>query len=205
MNGADTDTALDAALELHQQGRLAEAEALYQAVLAAWPNEFNALHLSGVLALQTGRAALAAERIEAALAIEPNAAIARSNLGNALRSLGRLNQALAQYDLAVALDPDNAATRVNQGAMLRLLGRFEEAVKAYDVAIAPRSRERRRLQQSRRRPAGFAAAAKRLSPISTAPWRSARSSPRCGAIAATPCMTLGASKRRWPTTTTPSP
>ena len=135
MNGADTDTALDAALELHQQGRLTEAEALYQAVLAARPNEFNALHLSGVLALQTGRAALAAERIEAALAIEPNAAIARSNLGNALRSLGRLNQALAQYDLAVALDPDNAATRVNQGAMLRLLGRFEEAVKAYDVAI----------------------------------------------------------------------
>jgi tetratricopeptide (TPR) repeat protein len=136
MTGADIDAALDAAIQFHQQVRLQDAETLYQAVLAARPRDFNALHLSGVLALQTGRAAMAEARIGAALSVDPTVAIAHGNLGNALRRLGRFDEALARYDAALALAPQDASIRVNRGAVLRDLGRLDEAVESYDAAIA---------------------------------------------------------------------
>src|SRR3954447_7605022 len=56
------------ALQSHQASRWAEAERLYGEVLAVEPGHIDALHLLGVLALQTGRAAAGAERIAAAIA-----------------------------------------------------------------------------------------------------------------------------------------
>ena len=41
------------AMTLHQQGRLVEAERIYREVLQRQPNHFDALHLLGVIALQT--------------------------------------------------------------------------------------------------------------------------------------------------------
>ena len=48
------------AFELHQSGRLDEAEALYRATLVRDAHNFNALHLLGALCAQTGRLAEAA-------------------------------------------------------------------------------------------------------------------------------------------------
>ena len=46
---------LNAAIAHHQAGRLKEADAAYRQVLAAMPKHFDAMHLLGVVALQTGR------------------------------------------------------------------------------------------------------------------------------------------------------
>src|SRR5439155_26859224 len=52
----------------HQAGRLAEAEALYRAILAESPGQPHALHLLGVLAHQAGRPQEALDLIGRALA-----------------------------------------------------------------------------------------------------------------------------------------
>ena len=52
---------LKSAIELHQKGRLAEAEAGYRGVLAAEPDQPFALNLLGILLNATGRGAEALE------------------------------------------------------------------------------------------------------------------------------------------------
>jgi len=49
------DSEVKRAFELHQSGRLDEAEALYRAALVRAPLDFNALHLLGALCAQKGR------------------------------------------------------------------------------------------------------------------------------------------------------
>ena len=48
---------IQTAMTFHGQGRLAEAERAYSTVLAQDPDQFDALHLLGVLKLQQGNAA----------------------------------------------------------------------------------------------------------------------------------------------------
>ena len=77
--------ALARALELHQAGKLREAERLYRKVLTLHPEHFDALHMLGVVALQEGRAGYAIDLIERALRQKPEIAAAHgSNLAAAL-------------------------------------------------------------------------------------------------------------------------
>ena len=51
----DVPALLQRAVAMHQGGRLREAEKLYGQVLAAQPDNFDALHLYGVLMHQRGQ------------------------------------------------------------------------------------------------------------------------------------------------------
>ena len=64
------DTVLTAALAYHQRGQMAEAEKLYRQVLAANPRHAEALHFSGVAALQQGRLENAANLIAQSLRVQ---------------------------------------------------------------------------------------------------------------------------------------
>ena len=55
MPPAKLQSLLQTAVAHHRGGRLAEAEQLYARVRAAAPANFDALHLSGLLAVQQGR------------------------------------------------------------------------------------------------------------------------------------------------------
>jgi tetratricopeptide (TPR) repeat protein len=129
-------TKLRQALALHQQGRLIEAERLYEAVLRDAPDHFDALHLLGVLALQTGRPRRGVDLIAAAIKLKPNVAGVHNNLGNGLKDLGRLTEALASFDAALALRPDYAEAHNNRGIVLQDLRRVDDAVASFDKAIA---------------------------------------------------------------------
>jgi predicted O-linked N-acetylglucosamine transferase (SPINDLY family) len=133
---AELRAALERAFAYHQAGQFEQAEAGYRAVLAADPRHFDALHLSGVLALQTGQAADAVAAIEAALAVDAKSAQAHNNLGEAYRRLGRLEDATARFREAVALAPGFADAHFNLALALRRLGRLEEAVEALRRALA---------------------------------------------------------------------
>lgn len=132
----DTAALLRQAVALHQQGRLAQAQALYEQVLAQDPRQFDALHLSGVIARQRGDAGRAAELIGAALQIDPQQARAHANLGAALNDLGQPEAALDSIDAALRLDPRYALAWNNRGNTLRRLGRRQEALDSYERALA---------------------------------------------------------------------
>ena len=96
----DLQLLCDQAVQLHQQGELANAEKLYLHILARAPSYFTAIHLLGVLRYQQERSAEALAFIAAALEINPGSAEAHSNLGAVLKSLGRLEESLAAYERA---------------------------------------------------------------------------------------------------------
>ena len=66
-NTAAEQARFQQAVGLHQRGMLAEAEAAYPTILRLRPDHFDALHLLGVVALQTRRPEQAAALIGQAL------------------------------------------------------------------------------------------------------------------------------------------
>src|SRR4051812_3047597 len=77
---------------LHQQGKLVEAERIYNEILQRQPNHFDALQLLGTIAHQTRRTERAVELITKAIALNANVASTHNNLGAALRDLKRIDE-----------------------------------------------------------------------------------------------------------------
>jgi predicted O-linked N-acetylglucosamine transferase (SPINDLY family) len=123
------------ALVLHQSGRVAEAVAIYQAVLKSHPQQFECLHYLGVAHLQGGRPGEALPLLERALPLGPNDPSLHANLGLALSGLGRHAEALARFDRALALRPGMPEALNNKGWSLRALQRLEEALACFDQAL----------------------------------------------------------------------
>jgi hypothetical protein len=69
VSNLSAQAALQEAVELHRQGRLAAAEAAYTRILQ---DSFDPLHLLGIAKLQTGKAEEALHLITAALSITPH-------------------------------------------------------------------------------------------------------------------------------------
>jgi hypothetical protein len=137
--------------ELHKQGRLDQALALYQRVLGLDPSNAFAMHLVGVVAHQKGLSAEAITFIGRAIALEPGPAADRAiavsqevavlwlDRGGALRDRGNpgdLEAALRSIETAVALEPETVRGQLELGATQRLLGRLEAAETAFRGAVA---------------------------------------------------------------------
>jgi len=127
--------AFQIAVQRHQEGRLADAEALYRKILAAQPNHADALHLLGVIAHQAGRPDIAIELIRQAIALCPDNPFAQSNFGEACRAAGRLDDAVAAYRRALELKPDYPEACYNLGIVFRERGQLEEAAASYRRAL----------------------------------------------------------------------
>jgi len=124
------------ALALHQKHQLAQAQALYQQVLKLQPRHFDALHLMGVIAIQTNNPLRAIELIGRAIELNPDNAAFYIDRGNALKALKRPDEALESYERALAIRPDYAGALYNRGNVLQDLGRLAEALESYDRALA---------------------------------------------------------------------
>lgn len=123
------------ALGHHQSGRLPQAEALYQTILAKDPKCADALHLQGLIALQTGRAEIAANLIRQAVEISPNEAQFHSNLGEAYRGLGWFDEAVESLKRALAIQPAFPEALNRLGAVLAAQQQTANAVNCYREAI----------------------------------------------------------------------
>ena len=134
----DVGELLKQALAFHQQGLLNDAKRLYEEILKAIPDHFDALHLLGVIAFQTANNSEAARFISRSLQISPLNSTALLNYGNVLKELKRHEEALASYDKAIAIRAGYANALSNRGVVLKELKRHEEALASYDKAIAIR-------------------------------------------------------------------
>lgn len=129
-----SDEAFSAAVALHQQGRLDQAESIYQAVLRAAPRHAGALHLLGLARFQRGDLATAARLVGDSIAIDPRNALSQNNLGAVLLALRRPAEALGAFERALSLNAGYAEAIVNSGNALVELARPREALERYDRA-----------------------------------------------------------------------
>jgi len=116
------------AVELTKLGRLDEALASYDHVLALAPEHAVALSERGSVLMRLARFAEALASIDRALAIRPDYAEALNSRGRALQGLNIFDEALASYDKAIAIAPGYAEAFNNRAAVLKDLRRFDEAL-----------------------------------------------------------------------------
>jgi tetratricopeptide (TPR) repeat protein len=128
--------AMQQAFRLHQQGSLREAEKLYARILKAAPDNFDALHLLGLIKAQNGQMGDAYRLMSAALKINPNSPDALMNFANVLHTLKRDSEALTWLDKALALRPDDPAILHHRGNAFLALDRATEALACFEQVLA---------------------------------------------------------------------
>ena len=132
----DIPRAIHQALELHHQGRIAEAERLYAAVLAVRPDHVDALQMLGLIKLSRGDAVAALRLISAAMQLRPKSPQILLNHGLVLNAMSRHEEALASFDQALKHKGRFAEALNNRGSVLIALGRSAEALDNFKRAIA---------------------------------------------------------------------
>ena len=123
-------------LMLHRLGRLEEALATYDKVLAIKADFAGAHFNRAVIFSDLNRFEDSLESYDKAVAIEPRHAEAHFNRGIALSRLKRFDEALASYDNALAINPAFPAALTNRANTLRDLKRFDAALMSFDSLLA---------------------------------------------------------------------
>ncbi len=126
---------MERALELHQAGRLAEAETLFREVLARDPGHAAALCLLGRLAAEVGQPWVAVQLFERSVTVAPNNAAVWSDFGNALHGCGRFADAARAHSESLRLAPDRAVAWNDLGNALHAGGHIEEAIPSYRESL----------------------------------------------------------------------
>ncbi len=128
----------EAATLLHRQGRLADAEQHYRAVLQTDPLHPGALHHLGLICIQRTQVEGATEFFQRAVAAAPQDAVIHHHLGLALSRLRRNEEAAVAFEGALKLKSDFADALIPLGHVYLLLGRHEEAARRFEEALADR-------------------------------------------------------------------
>ncbi len=133
MNYAET---LDAAIALHEAGRLAEAETGYRAVLARDPDQPQALRRMAILAVQRGEHLIAIQLLNRAIAADPDAIAARFDLIRLLGDLGRFEDSAAASREALQIFPEHPGLWMSLACALHALRHLSQAIEAYQRCLA---------------------------------------------------------------------
>jgi len=125
-----------AALQAQRRGDLDAARVGYIKVLAVQPQDFDVLHMLGVLETQRKNYPEALLRLKQALQLDPGNAAVYNNLGVALCGMGRHAEGLAEMRRALALEPEFADACCNIGRALCDTGKEAESLQYFERAAA---------------------------------------------------------------------
>ena len=125
MNIAD---ALTAALAAHRANNLADARAGYDAVLAAMPDNPDALYLRGMIHLVEGELEQGEILTRRAIAAKPDFPEALGNLGRIAVARGKPELAVQIWQKSLRLKPDGSEIRLELGRVLVAAKRYADAV-----------------------------------------------------------------------------
>ena len=117
-----------------QAGQALEAQLCCERLLAADPNHAGALHLMGLIALQSQHYDHALQWIARAIAQDPRPDYLAS-LGAALSQQGRHEEALKAFDKAVQLKPGDATLWKQLGDALLQLQRYDHALLSFQHVL----------------------------------------------------------------------
>lgn len=121
--------------QLRLQGRLVDAEAIYQQIIQQYPDAHYAFHGLGLVALDAGNQTLAIDLINRAIAYNDKIAFYYSNLGEICRRSGRLEAAVAAGERATLLAPKEAASFYNLGLAYTDQQQLDEAIRCYRKTV----------------------------------------------------------------------
>ncbi len=128
--------AFAAGVALQDQGRLAEAEQVYRALLQLVPAHASALHRLGTICRNSGRIEESLELLGRAVETDSQSALANNDLGIAFALLRRPQDALPCFARAVELEPGFADAHNHLGNAQFQLGRYAEAAASFERALA---------------------------------------------------------------------
>ncbi|HKX09272.1 MAG TPA: tetratricopeptide repeat protein, partial [Stellaceae bacterium] len=134
--GPSVARTLRQAVEAHRKGDLTAAESGYARILEAFPENFGALHMLGVVRNQQGLHEEAVALIGAALQQDGRSPEAHCNLGISLAALGRHAEAAEHFESAIAVNPDYADAHVGIGNARQALRQYDRAIMSYQRALA---------------------------------------------------------------------
>lgn len=130
------DSRLEEGRALHRAGRVEDALAFYDRVLATHPEDPDALHLKGLAIFQRGQSGEALSLLDRAIAARPETAGFHLNRGVMLAAGGRFETALADFAVALDLEQDNVDALFATANAQTALGRLAEARDLLQRAIA---------------------------------------------------------------------
>ena len=118
-----------------KEGKLEQAETLYEKILKRDPSFIKAYNNLGIVYRMQGKLALAKQYYSKTIELDPNYFQGYGNLGNIFKMELRFDEAEKAYRKALELSPGFADAHNNLGAILQILGRLEEAAQSYENAI----------------------------------------------------------------------
>lgn len=127
---------LEEAMRHHQAGRLEQARNLYEQVLASDKTHPMALHLLGMIDLQTGDPESAKTRFLESVRLEPDNPTFYCNLGLLYRETGEMELALLMFQKAVGLEPTYLDACEQLVQVAASLNRMDDAREGYKRLIA---------------------------------------------------------------------
>jgi tetratricopeptide (TPR) repeat protein len=129
---ASTPNDRDAAFALEQQGKIAEAETAWRAILAAHPNNAEACAHLGFLEARQEHYKQAVPLYRKALALDPSMPGLRLNLGLALFKGGELKEAIQVFEPLLKSQPPSS---IDAQRLTALIGIAEYGVGDYAAAV----------------------------------------------------------------------
>jgi tetratricopeptide (TPR) repeat protein len=113
--------------QLHKNGKIDEAEAIYLEILANDPAHADTHHLTGIVCMDRGQLAEAEQHFREAVFLDDSQAVFYSNLGNVFGMQNRPEEAYEWFKRALKIDPQHLGTLSNASTALLSMGRIGEA------------------------------------------------------------------------------
>ncbi|MEX0807194.1 MAG: tetratricopeptide repeat protein [Dongiaceae bacterium] len=135
---AGEPASLAQALAAQQAGELERAAELCRALLAAEPEQVDAMQILGVVLARQGFFDEADALFGRALDIAPRDPGLLFNHGNLLSRIGRGDEAVARFRAAIAAAPDHVEALHNLGRLHQEAGRLDPALTLFRRAVAVR-------------------------------------------------------------------
>jgi tetratricopeptide (TPR) repeat protein len=122
-------------IELHRQGRFAEAELGYRAWLEQHPNDADTLHLLGLLKHQAGQTAEALQLLERAHELAPEDPRIDLGLASLQLHLGNQDAAKRGFERALSFDPNLGGAHIGLGQIALWRGDGASAEQHFRIAL----------------------------------------------------------------------
>jgi predicted O-linked N-acetylglucosamine transferase (SPINDLY family) len=123
------------ALDAQKKGFYVQAEGLYRKLLEAEPENFDALHMLGIVSHEIGKSSEAEKFFLKALSIDSSHPPLFHHYGLFLAKAKRYDESVAQFDQALKLFDRFAPVYCDRGIALTELGKLDEALESHNAAV----------------------------------------------------------------------